>query len=145
MAQSVTVGNGGNKTVTEITINAGAGNKFVTEGWVGTGSGNKQFFVGVPALSASAPTNAISSPGGTVAPASGGLSVTPSGGATPYSIVWTRTSGDTDIVINSATSFSVSWSVPSERDREADWGWTVTDDDSAQVSGSVNVVIQSNF
>lgn len=143
MAIGVTVGSGGNKTVTGITVNNGGGNKTVIDGWVGTSGGNKQFLL--PSLSASAPASATSAPGGTVAPASGGLLVTTSGGAAPLSIVWSKISGSNDPAISSTTAFAVSWSVTSPRDRTATWGYTVTDANSVQASGSVGVTFQTNF
>lgn len=141
MAQSVTVGNGGNKNVPTIYV-GNSGNKVVTEGWVGTGSGNKQFFSGLTATDDGPATSAVD---GLRAPNVGDITVTGSDGKTPYSIAWVRLSGSTVPVISSASSFSVHWTVPSNpAGYSATWQYTVTDGHSIQAVGTVAIDFQSS-
>lgn len=130
MAQSVTVGNGGNKNVRTIRIGNG-GNKNVIEGWIGTAGGNRQFFAG---LTATKSGDATAPQGQSF---TNDVTITPADGVSPYSYSWARASGDTDHQISSTTAQTVAWSHPSlpPNPTSSTWNCTVTDQ-----HGSITVV-----
>jgi len=140
MAQSLTIGSGGNKTNTSLILGS-SGNRKVTEGWIGN-SGNKQFYTG---LSATAPASATSAVDGLRAPISGNITVTPSDGAGGNIIQWTKTGGDAEVSIDNATSFATFWTASSNpTGRSATYSYSVQDAHGIIASGSVSVIFPSS-
>lgn len=138
MAQSVTVGNGGNKTTRTMYV-GNSGNKRVLQGYIGTGSGNAQFFAGLDAEISPSSADAGFDEIETNTVTAGSV-----GGKTPFSYLWAYVSGSTTPAAQqSLTGATQHWRVsPLVSGHTAVWRVTITDAHGSVSTEDVDVVFQ---